>query len=394
MPVAAIGGIGLIAGAIVALLFLLAYGSMRDSIHQNLTYNVGVGPFTVDLLGWAVDAADFVYEALLAVLDGLTVPLANAIIAPVAAIESLFDQALQAVSQTAGAVANLYWGVIPELANAIESATGFNLLAVYSDVDQISAGFLNVAQTLQTDLGARIAGVVSQEFADVTHLQNEIDSLTVGATLDVTDVTDIATHAAQAVVSSSAATLGAAISTAFDDAEAFTRQNVSALLGDIAAAVTTAEQFTTTAVEAVAGISITDIDTAITTGLTAIWPDISAVIPELEGVIGTGDADILDALGRIDWTIPANLTGVASLLGVTSLTLARYLKDCGIPNCQNLSQFGRDLQDLLAIANSASFLGFIVELIRDPGDAAATLDNAFGDIIGTGIADVRSLIGI
>lgn len=394
MPVVAVEGIAVVVAAVVALLFLLAYGKFRDAIHQDVTFVVGIGPFSVDLLGWVVSAADYVYAVLLAVLDGWTAPLATAISAPFASVESAFLGIEQAASQTAGAVANLYWGVIPRITNLLTGQLGAQLNESLTGVTHIGDQVLTITSQLQTTFQGEFAGIVNLEANDVAHLQAEINSLTRGATLDVGAVTSIATGVATTVVDAALGTVQDAITTAVGDAATFTHQVAADLLGDIDAGVARAEAFAATAATNAFGALVTDIDNAITAGLSAIWPDIATVIPELEGVIGTGDADILDALKRIDWTIPATLAGVASLVGVTSLTLARYLKDCGIPNCQNLSQLGQDLQAAIAVVDSAAFLEFIIELIHQPASAAQLFITTVGDVITGGEAIVRDLVSI
>lgn len=383
-----------IISALVALAFLMAYGQFRDVIHDRLHFDVGIGPFSVDLFGWVVDAVDYLYAVILAVVDDWTHPLVNFILSPVAAIENTFTATRNAIAQLSSAVYGLSLGALPLALNQAVDIGNTGFLYLISQIEQLAqdtlARYYNTIGVFSNIVNISYGAL---QIVDV-HLQAEIDAITGGAAIDVGTVTNIATNAAGAVVSAAIGPLRDLIDTDYANAISNAANLFQHAELDIASAVATAETYTDAAIAGIGGIDITDIDAEIVAGLTAIWPDIAAVIPELEGVIGTGDIDILDALGRIDWTIPANLAAVASLVGVTTLTMARFLRDCGVPNCKNLSALGNDLQSLFGLVGDAAFLAFIVGLIHDPEGAADTVASTVGGVIGEAVDLTRNLVGI
>lgn len=206
---------------------------------------------------------------------------------------------------------------------------------------------------------------------------------------------DIATRQAQrlnGMIAPDAVT--SLIQTGYADATSFAQGLFSTVETDIAHALSTAEAFTTTAINGVVGISATDIDNAITGALAGIYTDVDGAITDVVGVLGADDPDILAAVKAIPLAVPTDLAGLAALAGTSTLALTRYLRDCGIPNCQNLSQYGKDLQALLGMVSDASFLAFLVELVEHPGQANTVVQDTFGGVLTAAMAAGKSLLGV
>lgn len=384
--------VGAVVAGLMALLFLLAWAQWGHAITQTLNVNI---PLIGNALGRLVsDALEASYLVLLGWFDAAVTPIADTIIRPIVAVESIFD-ALNSMGQsTLNAVITITTVKIPAaigVAEQFTASTGSYILTQVGGWVATLQGVVNTGLALEhAYAAAAFASAEQYTLSLANYLQGQFAGLL--ANLQTVVAAGLAA-AHQFTLDAYTASINYTV-TAYNAAISHADQLAAQAAANLTATATAIEGYADATATHAVGVLSTDIDNAITSSLVAVWPDISAVIPELEGVIGTGDADILDALGRIDWTIPGTIAGVASLAGVTALTLARYLKDCGIPNCQNLSQFGKDLQDLLALANSASFLELIVGLIRDPGDATYIIDNAFGGAITSGISEVRSLIGI
>lgn len=384
--------VGAVVAGLMALLFLLAWAQWGHAITQTLNVNV---PIIGNAIGRLVsEALEASYLVLLGWFDAAVTPVADFIIRPIVAIESIFD-ALNGMGQsTLNAVISITTVKIPA---AIGVAGQFTTSIGAYILTQVGGW----VATLQSVVVAGLA--TERAFASAAVAAANQYTLNLANYLQGQFAAGLATL--QSVVAAGLAAehtftldaYNAAVNftdTAYNAATHYSDQLAAAAAADLAAAVATTESYAlTTATEAV-GVLATDLDNEVTASLTAIWPDIATVIPELEGVIGTGDADILDALGRIDWTIPANLAGVASLAGVSALTLARYLKDCGIPNCQNLSQFGRDLQAAIAVVDDVAFIAFLLELIHDPAAAADLVESSVGDLIDAGLSAGRALLSV
>lgn len=380
--------------ALFALLFLLVYSQMRGVIKQYLTFNVGVGPFSIDLLGWVTDLADYTYAVLILVFDSWTAPIANFIIAPIAAIESVFSSVKYSLDQLAAKAVTFEESTIPNAVNLIIDLTGSQGIAF---AEQLANEYNTVVYDA-ANLGNYVITSIEQ-FAEangqaLAELRSQLEAEIASAVTDTAAITVVATSAAQAVLGGVESTIADAVTGAIGTAESYAAGIYNTVEQDIANALTTAEGFATTAIGQVAGISATDIDGAITGALSGIYTDIDTAITDVIGIIGTGDADVLAGLRLIPTSIPLDLTGLAALTGAGTLTMLRYLKECGIPNCQNLSQFGQDLQAILGIAGDAAFLEFLLQLIHHPSDAAATLNGEFGGIITGAVTTGRELVGL
>lgn len=378
--------------ALVALLIILAYKPLSTVIVSLLSVNIPVvGGALGDLVARGLDG---VYTASLLFLDNYVQPIINVVLGPVAAVENAFEVVRGALDVYAAAIATFAEVDIPA---ALQAGLGItdqqlNIVELYVE-GLITPEFQSF--TTATD------GVIQSYFrtaeSDIAALAQRVaalPSVVAAAGLSATDVENLASTVARGAIAAAETTIGAQIQLAYTDATGYARSLITGVEADISRGVADAEQFATTAVNQAIGVITTDIDNDILGALAGIWTDVGAAIPELEGVIGTGDADILDALKRIDWTIPGSIAGVASLAGVTALTLTRFLRDCGIPNCQNLSQFGKDLSGLTALVGGADLTALLVELIHDPSNAYSTVESGFGAIITGAVSTARELLSV
>lgn len=381
-----------IVAAIFALLFMLAWAQWGHSITGTLNIDLPIiGNVVGRYVGYALEAS---YQVMVGWFDSAIGPVTDLILRPIIAIENVVNALNSAAENTYNALWTVTTKTIPYYAvgaynGAVAQATSLTASAI-SHADALAA----LAATATNN-----AVLYSQSL-----FYAAINQAQLIGNQAVTYANSLATIGAQQLAST-AAQLTAQISNGITQAEAYTLTAYHAATGyaatlyqqsraDLGAATTALETYAQTTATVAVGVLATDLDHAISGALAGIYTDVDAAVHDTVGIITTGDEDILSALRAWPASVPLDLAGLAALTGVTSLTLARYLRDCGIPNCQNLGQLGRDLQGLLSVVNDASFLAFILQLVHSPGSAASTLDNAFGDIIGGGIHEVRSLIGI
>lgn len=117
--------------------------------------------------------------------------------------------------------------------------------------------------------------------------------------------------------------------------------------------------------ERVAGLS-TDIDTAARHGFDVAWKESARDLGALKDVIGHDFPDISALLPWAEGAGIAGLTGVIARLAATSAISVRAIEDCVVPNCKNLSQFGKDLAELNSAASTAAMLAYIIAAVEDP----------------------------
>lgn len=382
----------LVLAAIFAILFMLAWQTWGTAITNTLQVNI---PFIGNVIGRLVsEALEAAYGASVGFFDNIVSPAINLVLGPVAAVENMFFAVGYTLDAYAAAIIGLASNQIPGglagIAAILDSTAWQNLQAAEIQAANAFQDARDIASAVEDDIQLQFS--LAEQYTDqrISYVLNLLGA----AAVDLTQVTALATTAAQTVLASAETAIDNQIQLAYTDATAYAASLVTGVERDISSALATAEQFTTTAIGGAAGIITTDIDNAIAGALGGIYTDIDTAISDLVGVIGTTDADILAGVRAIPVSIPLDLAGVIAMAGATTLILTRYLKDCGIPNCQNLSQLGKDVQALLGLVDDASFLAFLTQIIQHPSDAPGVVSDTFGSAIDDTVNSFRSLVGV
>lgn len=208
----------------------------------------------------------------------------------------------------------------------------------------------------------------------------------------------------------------AAAAAAITTAETFTKTYTHALTASLQASIdavratvtselAVAERYADTAVAdlsravqdsigtAVAGV-ITVVDVDSIAGLASAWPGLIDDVDALAGVIATDLPDIGAAVRAIPRAIPTDLAAALTAVGAISIPMLRYMARCGVPNCRNLSQLGRDLSELAGAIEAGAFLALLVGLAADPIGTAHWLSDNVGGLASDAVHDARSLLGV
>jgi hypothetical protein len=197
-------------------------------------------------------------------------------------------------------------------------------------------------------------------------------------------------HYARRIVDASAAELTNAIHGVEAEVKAMGGVSVSYVATQVADAIKASESYTA---DAVAGV-ITVVDVDAIHGLAAAWPGLIDDVGALVGVIGTDLPDIGAAVRAIPRDIPADLAGALTAVGAISIPMLRYMARCGVPNCRNLSQLGRDLAELATAVEAGAFLALLVGLAADPIGTAHWLTDNVGGLATDAVDSARSLLGV
>jgi hypothetical protein len=144
---------------------------------------------------------------------------------------------------------------------------------------------------------------------------------------------------------------------------------------------------------AVAGV-ITVVDVDSVAGLAGIWDGVIDDVTTLEGVIGADLPDIGAAVRAIPRAIPGDLAGALTAVGAISIPMLRYMARCGVPNCRNLSQLGRELRELIDALAGGAFLALLVELVTNPVGTAHWLNDNVGGLAEEAVNDAKSVLGV
>ena len=206
------------------------------------------------------------------------------------------------------------------------------------------------------------------------------------------DAASLVTNASTAL----AAQITAAETTAAADVSALAasaQSAISQLSGDITAGVATAEAVAAARLAAVQGGIYTDLETWADQAVADAWPDAAGELGALRGTLGADFPWLNDLLPALAGAGAAGLAGALIRSAATSHALTRLADDCIVPNCRNLSPFGRDLSDLLGAVSTAALLAWLTEAVADPGRWARDTESVLGPIASGATQAARTLLG-
>lgn len=390
MPIVAAPAI--VIAALFALLFLWAWQQWRVTIVNCLDISI---PFLGKVIAYAVDSLlTTAYAIIVYYLDRLVNPLYNAVLAPLYSISNMISAALAAVQPMGTLLAKTVITTIPAAATHAMAyslnLTDYLQSQLVANVNALSARIAATLAAAEAYTETRVSAVIGV----INYVQANVIAF---ATAEF--------NQAVALIHSAEANLLASINYVYTQTVSYAYQQGQAAIAyaegvaataarDTAHALAAAESYATTAATQIAGALITDVQTGVAIAVDGVWPQIDAGVIAVEGVIATDLPDIGALLKAVPRAVPGDIAG--ALAGVTALSLPmlKYLEQCGIPNCRNLSQLGRDLQALLGLVEDAAFLALIIELIREPEQAAATVEDTFGGILSGAVDAARSLLSV
>ena len=378
--------------AIVALLILLASLPLIRFLSQSLPdWRIpGLG----SLRSSFVNGAQGAISGLEGWLDATLGSLASLISHPLFVLMRLFQDAAAGIESAAMAVGHTIDTVVPR---AMHVAIGWAASVVndarayaHNIAAEISGG---VSRTVEADYvtldkAVKDARTYAHNYADgaAAKVQASVDSLGRTLSQDVAKTDAYATAAVRTLQ----ATLGTELAAMAATVEGTVSGTVGAVVGQVKQLAGEVQSLAASAPSNLLG----QVDSAAVAAVAGLWPDITTAVDGAISAAGTADGDIRAALGDVSAAIPTNLVGVLAGVGTISLAMTRYLQDCGIPNCRNLSGFGQELQSLLGFVEDAALLGLITYMVTDPKDAAADINNGLTGLASGVVSDARTLFGV
>lgn len=378
--------------AIFALLFMAAWYVWGNSIVNALNVNL---PYIGNVIGNLIgDGLEATYTYLVYWFDSIIHPLGQLILSPISVIENTVSAAYEVTAN----VYNSLWGIVNVKIPIAESTAitiagslvGDARAFAHQELINVQTGVLAQIDSLRNG----IASAYAQAVQYATIVGQEVLADAEGLFNIAIAQLDAAEQVINATIATVASTAAADTLAAYQAATGYAESLAQLAASNLAAATLALEGYADQAAAHAVGVLVTDIDQSITGALSGIYTDIDQAIDGVIDVIGTGDADVLAGIRAIPRVVPFDIAGVATLAGASTLALTRYLKECGIPNCKNLSQYGKDLQALLGLVGDASFLAFLVEIVEHPAAAKSIVDDTFGAIIGDTVSAGRSLLGV
>ena len=392
MPVVAAPALIAVAAALLALLILYGIKYFVQAVAHLM-------PRNIPLIG------DFLYKTILAIgaaamaviqwiMADFIRPAINWVLAPVYAFLNWMAGVETAVDIFANQIVWLIAHGIPQLAADLRHL-----------IRRLVDGARALAHRLVHDLHVLMRAAIAHALATALAAVHDARVLT----RDLVDGARALAHRLHDNLESWATrAIAASLATALSHIHSlrvWTAGELDKVRGIIHSELAVAEGYTDTAVSdaikamqyatsvAIAGVIQTvDVDTV--APLAAAWPGIIDDVTTLEGVIATDLPDIGAAIRAIPRAVPTDLTGALAIVGAISVPMLRYMRDCGIPNCRNLSSLGRELANLLDDLAGGAFLAMLIALAADPAGTARFLHDNVEPIAEDAIGAARNLIGV
>lgn len=370
MPLAIpLAGLGLVVGAVLALLFLLSYAYVKDFTTKALSAIPFIGSWVashvVSLLDsiWA-ETADL-WNAAVGHFDALIATLYY----PIDQITIGAKAALQALVGTANWLALV----------AIPDAASWVYRAAVDGIDGLKAwatATIDLVVLWATDAFNAVYAWAHTTFA----------LLAFWATVELHNVES---WAGQAI-----SDLGAWTSSELTTLETWTIASLSALGSWVSGELSRLETWTTASIATAVAAVYHTVVTETHDELAVVWGAVSGTADVAIHDVGTMFPDVKDLLTNVPAEVPVTLAGM--LAGVAAITtpLSIALDRCVMPNCENLSQFGKDLKLLETGAIDVGLLALLAAAIAEPEPTAKVVYDGFVAPLYTVVTDVASVVGI
>jgi len=140
--------------------------------------------------------------------------------------------------------------------------------------------------------------------------------------------------------------------------------------------------------------AVGDVTRQVTQPIVADWPGMRQDMLDTADVAGSSFPDIRDELHRLAGMSPAALPFATVLMSSMMRLFLRTARDCVIPNCENLSQYGKDIASLADLLGDTFWLVFLTAAYADPVDTARTIDVALDPIVHETVDVVRVAVGV
>lgn len=383
-----------IAAALLAILaVLILYGT---SIFAKAV--AGLIPSNIPIIGRLhaiVLAIGAVAEAALSwIMADAIGPVFSFVIKPVLVIEQWIESVQNLARTVASSWSWLLNSAIPSVIAKLEryvigkvNVVRAYALALYRDAQKYAAGLVRAARAYSLALYHDAIGAIGR--AENAAKAYAAAILATEAHKLEASIVAARTYAA-GLTNAARADLGKAIAGVDAEVHKIVSITVPDVSHAVAVGVQQAEAYANTAATAAVGAITTDVGHSVAAVFDGLIDDVKG----LEGVIGTDLPDIGAAIRAIPRVVPTDLAGSMALSLGLAIPAIRFMEECGIPNCRNLSKIGRDLQSLFGAIEDAGFLALIGYMVSDPSGAADEAKNVLGPIASDLVGGARNLIGV
>jgi hypothetical protein len=317
--------------------------------------------------GWVAGATDAFNRQVLGVFAYALDPLAQLLQVPVRWLQKHLTGWLHAAAGALTVLTYLRTALIPFVLN---KAIGYALTLYHAALAALVAAraeltaLINYVQAhaiaLISAVELRLLSAITAARAELTALINYVQAHA------ITLISAVESRLLSAIVAARAE-LTALINYVQAHAIAYTNAVAAALSTEIAGVRAWLIAYCDATVARVVNAAIANEHILLGQALAIAWP---RALTEIDAVIATADKDFADALANLRSLRGLSLANpfavVGALVGVVT-ALLRFTRDCTIPNCRNLSQVGRDLQELFSLVEGDIIIGLLAAAAKDPG---------------------------
>lgn len=391
MPIVAVPAVAVLVIAGLALLLLLAWQQFADAVSKLIpSWHIpGLG----NIRGWITDHIADAFHDVAGYLDKWIVPMVQFIGSPFVVLAAL-------INETGALAHSLY-----DYTSRVITVTIPRAVAVLrTEAAALEARVKGYALTLQH---AALAYALAQARA----VETEARTWALDARADAVRLFDTAeadTIARVAAADAAAVRLfGDAKAFAdqlYRDGAAFTRAEVAAAESaaaalfrqaetDVLLGIKRAEAYADAAAIAAASTAIAGLTGVLVTDLDQLWPAVDTAIGDVIDVAAGGFTDVVSDLQNLARDVPGSLPAAIAASLAVAVPLLRLAKDCTIPNCRNLSQVGRDLQELFGAVETGALLALVGEAARNPEGTADVLTGTLGPVLRAAGDQAEHMVG-
>lgn len=390
MPVVALGAADVLIIGIVAALLVFGLVLLFEFLSRTLSTVPTVGPWIgAHILPLAVSTR----TRMMSLLSSALTPLNGWVLTQVSRGLDWVSQSVHLGNAITGTLGNIVTVQIPRVWSRAQAFTLSHVAAAVTQAQSAVSALSGQVAAQLSALQVRTRGWVDaaearaardtaalarQTFRDITAAETTAAAAAADAVTHADRLFTIAETQATRALQAAAATLAGEILIAKSDA----RSLFAAAEADLAKAVQDVEPYVLTVIDGQAAQAVT-----------GVWSDLTDAAAGAVDAAQGGLSDVTDLLKSLPREVPASLAGVIAGLGVSTLAVTRYVEECGIPNCRNLSDLGRFFAGLLSAAEDAALLALLVEAVTDPAKAARTISDVVAPIVTDTATMFRSLIG-
>jgi hypothetical protein len=391
MPLVVIPAIAILVIALLAVLLLLAaeqFGKALAAIMPGF-HIPGLG----SIRSWITTHISEAISSVTSYLDGYVHPLSVFIASHFTVFKTILSLISDLALDTHSALYGLATHTVPmALSHAKQFAAGLVSAAEAKALSLYHLSLTYAHDLVNYALGLAMAQIAYAEAQALIHYHQSL-----------TYAHDLVNYALNTALSSIAALDAKAVGlyhlslTYAHDLAAAVESNAVALFKSASLTIESRYQqaltFAAGAAKAESTAVLNGLNSALVTDIEHAWP---LVVTGIEGVIDVAGVDFPDVvadLRGIARSLPRDLPAAIAMSTAIAIPLLRLAKDCTMPNCRNLSQVGRDLQELFGLLETGGLLLLVGEAAHNPSSVAHDIVSVLHPIVVDMQSFAKSILG-